>query len=443
MEEQLGTGSGPVPHLRVSDAERDRAAGLLAKACSEGRLTLDEFSQRVEVVLIATTQSDIDGALADLPRGDAVDVVYKSPLPETGWLVGVLSGSDRKGRWRPKAKMKALAFMGGVNMDFRNAVIEGPEVQITAISFMGGIDIVVPEGVNVHVGGFCFMGGRSVKLAEVPLIPGAPVINVRAFSIMGGVSVRTKRSRSRLIDAIHQVLPPGGGPGAAQLPGRPAKSKGAKAERQRNQVLGARDALALATEILDQLAGRGYPVGTMGGSAPRRGRLAPDGTVTILFSDISGFTEITELVGDGASQELLATYFTIVRAQVSAHGGYEVKCHGDEAMLAFSGAGQAVRCAIDIQRSLATYNEQHAGAPSRAHIGLHTGEAIRDRGDFLGRTVILASRITDEAEAGEILVSSLLHELAAASTDLTFSSARTVSLQGVSDPQVLYPVLWR
>jgi class 3 adenylate cyclase len=440
MEEQLGTGSGLPPHLRVSDAERDRAAGALAKACSEGRLTLDEFSQRVEVVLLATTQSDIDGALADLPRGDAI--AYKSPLPETGWLVGVLSGSDRKGRWRPKAKMKALALMGGINIDFRNAVIEGPAVTITAISFMGGIDIVVPEGVSVHVGGFAFMGGKSVRLAEVPVLPGAPVINVRAFPIMGGVSVRTKRSRSRLIDAVHQVLPAHGDPAAPQLGGRSAKSKGAKANRQRNQVLGARDALALATEILDQLAGRGYPVGTMGSSAPSRPRLAPDGTVTILFSDISGFTEITEQLGDGASQELLATYFGIVRAEVSAHAGYEVKCHGDEAMLAFSGAGQAVRCAIDIQRSLVTYNEQHPGATIRVHIGLHTGEAIQDRGDFLGRTVILASRITDEAEADEIPVSSLLHELTAASADLSFASARTVSLQGVSDPQVLYPVRW-
>jgi len=440
MEEQLGTGSGLPPHLRVSDAERDRAAAALAKACSEGRLTLDEFSQRVEVVLIATTQSDIDGVLVDLPRGEAV--AYQSPLPATGWLVGVLSGSERKGRWRPKAKLKALAFMGGVTIDFRNSVIEGPEVKITAISWMGGIDIIVPEGVVVHVGGFGIMGGKSVRLADVPVLPGAPVINVRAIAIMGGISVRTKRSRSRLIDAVHQVLPAMGAQGTTQLEKRSGKSKGAKADRQRNQVLSARDGLALASEILDHLAGRGYPVGTMGGSGARRPRLAPDGTVTILFSDISGFTEITEQLGDGASQELLTTYFQIVRAQVSTHGGYEVKCHGDEAMLAFSGAGQAVRCAIDIQRSLATYNEEHRSAPIRVHIGLHTGEAIQDRGDFLGRTVILASRITDEAEADEILVSSLLHELTAASSDLSFSSARTVSLQGVSDPQVLYPVRW-
>jgi class 3 adenylate cyclase len=101
-----------------------------------------------------------------------------------------------------------------------------------------------------------------------------------------------------------------------------------------------------------------------------------------------------------------------------------------------------VRCAIDIQRSLSRYNEQHPDAPIRAHIGLHTGEAIQDGGDFLGRTVILASRITDEAGSEEILVSSLLHELTANSPDLVFAPARTVALQGVSDPQTLFPVLW-
>ena len=86
--------------------------------------------------------------------------------------------------------------------------------------------------------------------------------------------------------------------------------------------------------------------------------------------------------------------------------------------------------------------DQITDAPIRAHIGLHTGEAIQDGGDFLGRTVILASRITDEARSEEILVSSLLHELTANASDLVFAPARTVALQGVSDPQTLFPVLW-
>jgi class 3 adenylate cyclase len=448
MEDQLGTGPTPPPGLRLSEAERDKAAAALAKYCSEGRLTLDEFSQRVEVVLAARTQADIDRVMADLPTGDVVP--YASRVPQSGWLVSVLSGSSRKGRWRPKPRLKAFAFMGGIDLDLRSAEIEGPELRITAIAFMGGIDIVVPEGVMVHLGGFSFMGGKDTKLANVPTLPGSPVITVRAFPIMGGVSVRTKRSRGGFLDEVRQALAPlegagprrrgGTDPGGGSRPGTSARDKAAA--RRQDQVLGARDALALATEILDQLSGRASSSGRGPGPKVDRKLNAPDGTVTILFSDVSGFTQMTERLGDAEAQALLATYFQIVRGQASTHGGYEVKCHGDEVMLAFSGAGPAVRCASDIQRSLARYNEAHADAPIRAHIGLHTGEAIQDGGDFLGRTVILASRITDAADAEEILVSSLLHELTAAVGDLTFGSARTVTLQGVSDPQSVYPVLW-
>jgi class 3 adenylate cyclase len=76
------------------------------------------------------------------------------------------------------------------------------------------------------------------------------------------------------------------------------------------------------------------------------------------------------------------------------------------------------------------------------HIGMHSGEAIQEHGDFLGRTVIVASRITDEARADEILVSAVLHDAIAGSADLTFGQGRTVELQGVSGGQLLYPVIW-
>lgn len=446
MEERPGAGSGWTPEIRVSEAERDKAAAALAKYCGEGRLTLEEFSQRVEQVLAARTQSDIDRVMADLPKGDVVEA-YASPIPPSGWQVAILSGSSKKGRWRPRPRMKALAIMGGIELDFRNAEIEGREVTITAFAIMGGIDIVVPEGVIVHLGGFSLMGGRDMKIANAPVLPGAPVIKVRAFPIMGGISVRTKRSRAKVIDDVRQAFSPSDLPaslrwGAKAVDKAVARSVATGRPPNRHQALDARDALALAGEILDRLSGRAAPGGRTPGSPNYRPHAAPDGTVTILFCDVSGFTEMTERFGDVESQNLLATYFGIVRERSSAHGGYEVKCQGDEAMLAFAGAGQAVRCAIDIQRSLVAYNATRPDAAIRAHLGLHTGEAIQDGGDFLGRTVILASRITDEAQAEEILVSSLLHELTANSPDLVFGPPRTATLQGVTDSQQLYPVLW-
>jgi class 3 adenylate cyclase len=169
---------------------------------------------------------------------------------------------------------------------------------------------------------------------------------------------------------------------------------------------------------------------------------APDGTVTILFSDIAGYTPMTERLGDLRAGELLATHNKIVRSQVATHGGYEVKAQGDGFMVAFAGAGRALRCAIAIQQAFA---ERNSAAPDEhidVHLGLHTGEAVRQGDDFLGRTVIMASRITAHAQAGEILVSSLIHELAASSGEFCFGEPRQAELKGISAPQVLYPVTW-
>ncbi|MCH7713316.1 MAG: adenylate/guanylate cyclase domain-containing protein, partial [Chloroflexi bacterium] len=75
--------------------------------------------------------------------------------------------------------------------------------------------------------------------------------------------------------------------------------------------------------------------------------------------------------------------------------------------------------------------------------GLHTGEAIKDAGDFFGRNVILASRIADQAHGGQILVSSLLKELVESAGDLTFGEEREVELKGLPGPHRVYPVEWR
>jgi class 3 adenylate cyclase len=169
---------------------------------------------------------------------------------------------------------------------------------------------------------------------------------------------------------------------------------------------------------------------------------APDGTVTILFSDIAGYTPMTERLGDLRAGELLATHNKIVRSQVAAHGGYEVKAQGDGFMVAFAGAGRALRCAIAIQRAFAERNASFPDERIDVHLGLHTGEALRQGDDFLGRTVIMASRITAQAQPGEILVSSLIHELADSSGEFGFGEPRRVELKGISTPQVLYPVTW-
>ena len=170
---------------------------------------------------------------------------------------------------------------------------------------------------------------------------------------------------------------------------------------------------------------------------------SPDGTVTLMFSDMEGFTEMTERLGDKAAHVVIQRHNAIVREQLQIHAGYEVELQGDGFLLAFKGARSALLCAMGIQRALAAHNDAHADQPIRVRIGLHTGEAIKDADKFFGRTVIQAYRIADQARSDEILVSSLLKELVQTSADLRFGEAREIELKGLSGKHLVFAAEWR
>ncbi len=130
---------------------------------------------------------------------------------------------------------------------------------------------------------------------------------------------------------------------------------------------------------------------------------APDGTVTIMFSDIEDSTELTERLGDKAWQELLREHNALIREQLKEHGGYEVKTLGDGFMVAFQSARKGIECAVAIQRAFAARDTAN-GERVKVRIGLHAGDAIREGDDFYGKNVILASRVAGQAKGGEIIV---------------------------------------
>ncbi len=128
---------------------------------------------------------------------------------------------------------------------------------------------------------------------------------------------------------------------------------------------------------------------------------------------------------------------------MAAHDGFEVKSQGDGFMIAFPEPRRSLHCAVAIQRAFAAHNERPRLEPLRVRIGLHTGEAIREGQDFFGRNVTLASRIADEANGGEILVSSLLKELTESSGAFEFDAGREVSFKGISGTQPVFELHWR
>ncbi len=179
------------PALRTSDVERERTVELLRRHSVDGRLTLEEFAERIGVAYEAKTRDELDALTRDLPAEPAA-VPARRGKP-TRWIVSFMGGTNRRGRFRLGARTVVMTFMGGANIDLRAAELEEPDVEIVAVSLMGGTNVVVPEGVDVDLTGFAFMGGKNYRPGKQLPPPGAPLVRVRAFTFMGGVSVITKR----------------------------------------------------------------------------------------------------------------------------------------------------------------------------------------------------------------------------------------------------------
>jgi class 3 adenylate cyclase len=169
-------------------------------------------------------------------------------------------------------------------------------------------------------------------------------------------------------------------------------------------------------------------------------RAAPDGTVTLLFTDIEGSTALAERLGDLRWFTLLREHNAIVREQIARFDGFEVKTIGDAFMVAFGSARRGILCAACIQQAMTRYGLEHPDQDIRVRIGLHAGEPVREGNDFHGKSVVLASRIAEVASSGEILVSALMRELTESAGDIRFGAGREVALKGLTGTHRVYPL---
>ena len=168
----------------------------------------------------------------------------------------------------------------------------------------------------------------------------------------------------------------------------------------------------------------------------------PEGTVTLLFSDIVGYAAMIEKLGDEKAQEMIHIHDELVRNAVAEHGGTEVKSMRGGFMLAFSASRDGILCAISIQRALRDLNTPEADWAIQARIGLHSGVVTKESNDYSGRNVILATRIAAKAEGGQILVSSLLKEITEIGSGIQFEDESQLELKGLDGISRLYLVDW-
>lgn len=180
----------PQEAIRASDRERDEVADALREHTAAGRLTLEEFSARLEAATRARTRGELARVLEDLPdRGDPAPAAA-ARVTHRGWAVAVFGDAEISGRWNPGSRTGAISIFGDAELDLRGAEVTGPTLDVDAYTVFGDVVVIVPEGAPVEVSGAGFLGDTKVEV-EGPPQPGMPTIRVRAVPVLGDVRIRS------------------------------------------------------------------------------------------------------------------------------------------------------------------------------------------------------------------------------------------------------------
>lgn len=166
------------------------------------------------------------------------------------------------------------------------------------------------------------------------------------------------------------------------------------------------------------------------------------GTLTLLFTDLVGSTEILSRLGEEGAEKLRQAHFSLLRDAGQAHGGEEVKNLGDGLMVVFGSSLAAVNCAVAMQQAIARHNRRATTALS-VRIGVSVGEPTREEGDYFGTPVVEASRLCAAASGGEVLVAELVRLLVGGRGGYSFRSVGALELKGLPEPLAAWSVEWR
>ena len=177
------------------DAVREHVVERLSIQYARDQLTLEELESRLERAYAARTSEALNAVLSELP-GLSPQVVPKPQVPavnvpKSRTFVALMSGVVRRGAWVVPKHISALAFMGGVELDLRDAVLDPGVTEIEVLAVMGGVVVTVPPNVRLESDGFAFMGGFEDQLKQPASgDPNAPVVRLTGFAFMGGVEAR-------------------------------------------------------------------------------------------------------------------------------------------------------------------------------------------------------------------------------------------------------------
>jgi DUF1707 SHOCT-like domain/Cell wall-active antibiotics response LiaF, C-terminal len=175
--------------VRASDREREAAVERLRSASVEGRLNLEELTNRTEAAYSAQTRGELARVTADLPEPSGTR--SQLPLARSRRIVSVFANVTRSGWWRAEGTVSPVSVFGDVELDLRQAVVPSGEVEIKAVAPFGDIEVIVPDGISVELTGLSVFGRKKVDVRRSASIESAPVVRVRAVTVFGSVLVRS------------------------------------------------------------------------------------------------------------------------------------------------------------------------------------------------------------------------------------------------------------
>jgi hypothetical protein len=186
--------------VALGDA-RDRAIARLSEAFAHDVIDVEEFERRITLAHAAATAAEIERTVSDLAGATTLPVAWTpapvnvaaSPTEGVERVTAMFGGVERHGTWTLPRRLDALALMGGIVLDFRDAVLSAGVTEIHVSAVMGGIQIIVPPSLSVEVSGTAILGGFD-HVDRVPQVidPRRPVLRVHGFAFMGGVFIETR-----------------------------------------------------------------------------------------------------------------------------------------------------------------------------------------------------------------------------------------------------------
>ncbi|UCD58874.1 MAG: alpha/beta fold hydrolase [Candidatus Hydrogenedentota bacterium] len=167
------------------------------------------------------------------------------------------------------------------------------------------------------------------------------------------------------------------------------------------------------------------------------------GIVALLFTDIEHTPELFQRLSGSRIRALWRTLFDLLRTTLGTQVGHEVKNLGDGLMVVFPSVRDAVACAVSLQQAISLHNKKQGNDYGlQARVGIHIGEPIHDKGDYMGMPVLIAKRLCEFAQGGQILATDLVRRLVGPHGGHAFWEMGMVSLRGIGEPVAVCEVAW-